>query len=115
MTKGRSQKWLNRLDMAIEEQTISQYISNAILAKTLDISERDLFRKVKEVTGLSPQKYVRRYRLQLAMQMLKKGTYKTVKEVSHAIGYINVSYFILQFENEFSTRPFEVLKEEGWR
>lgn len=115
MTKERAQKWLTRLHQALDGQEQHQYMDNAKLAQTLDVSERDLFRKIKSITGLSPQKYVRQYRLQLAMNLLKAGTYKTVKEVSHAIGYRNVSYFILQFENEFSIRPFQVLKAEGWR
>jgi len=115
MKNQRTQKWKNRLHLVLEKQDLKQQISNATLAQALDISERDLFRKIKAVTGLPPQKYARKYRLQLAMKMLKTGTCKTVKEASHAIGYLNVSYFILQFEKEFNIRPFEVLKAEGWR
>ncbi len=110
-----SEKWLNRLNEIIEKDPTSNTLNNESLATALKVSERDLFRKVKKMTGLSPQKYLRKYRLKQAMKFLIIGQYRTVKETAHAIGYSKVSYFIAQFEKAYGKTPFKVLQENGWR
>ncbi len=109
------EKWLLRFDQLVHKQLENGQLCNEKLATEIEISERQLFRKIRQLTGLSPQKYIRQFRLKLARKYLEKGTYKTVKETSEAIGYTNTSYFISQFEQEFGKRPLEVLREAGWR
>ena len=111
----RSNKWLNRFDNILNEHIGNVGLNNELLAEKINISERHLFRRVKALTGLSPQKYLRRYRLQLAKQYLERGTYRTVKETANAVGYVNTSYFISQFEKEFGVKPLKMLQESGWR
>ena len=107
--------WLQRLDLIIDKQLQDDTLSNEKLAKKLSISQRQLFRKVKEQSALTPQKYLKRYRLKQSMKYLKNGRYRTVKETAFAVGFKNVSYFIRQFEKEFEEKPFYVLKKFGWR
>ena len=108
-------KWLNRFDQIIEKHLDTVSLTNEILAKELEISERQLFRKVKELSGLPPQKYLRKYRLNQAMKILITGKHRTVKETSYAVGFLKVSYFIAKFEKEFGKKPLRVLQESGWR
>lgn len=108
-------KWLERFDQILGSEPEIPAFSNQQLAKALEVSERDLFRKVKKATGLSPQKYLRQYRLKRAMSFLIVGRYRTVKETAQAIGYSKVSYFIAQFEKEYGRTPLKVLQENGWR
>ena len=110
-----SEKWMNRFNQLIDENLNDPFFSNQQFAKALSISERHLFRKIKELTGLSPQKYVSQYRLYRAMKFLRNGKYRTVKETSYAVGFRNPSYFIRQFEKEFGKRPLRILQEAGWR
>jgi len=109
------EKWLKRLHEIITENIKDVTLNNERLAVELPISERQLFRKIKKITGYSPQKYLSHYRLNIANEYLKKGTYKTVKETSFAVGFRNTSYFIRQFERKFGKKPLQVLREEGWR
>jgi len=110
-----SKKWLSRLDKIIEPNPGGSSLTNEKLATELSVSERDLFRKVKKLTGLSPQKYLRIYRLRQAKKHLTNGKYRTVNQTAYAVGYANVSYFIKQFEIEFGIKPLQVLRENGWR
>ena len=50
-----------------------------------------------------------------AMKYLKSGDYRTVNETAYSVGYLNVSYFISQFEKEFNVKPLQVLQNSGWR
>lgn len=108
-------KWLLRFDRIIEKYVGEETLDNERIAKELAVSERNLFRKVKEFTGLSPQKYLRQYRLHQAIKYLKNGRYRTVKETANAVGYSNVSYFISLFEGTFGVKPLRILQDEGWR
>ena len=110
-----SQRWLNRMNQIIENRFDDSSFSNQALASEMDISERHLFRKVSQLTKLTPQKYLRKYRMSKAYNYLKTGKYHSVKETAYAVGYINISYFIRQFEKEYGLRPLQVLKENGWR
>ena len=115
MTNEGTKKWMNRLQDVLAENRFNETLDNQLLAQSLGISKRDLFRKIKTLTGMTPQKYIRKYRLQQAMQMLESGQCKTVNEVCHKIGYKNADYFSKQFKKEFDIKPFTVLKNEGWR
>jgi len=108
-------QWLARLDRIISERISEVELDNKGLADDMGISERQLFRKVKALTGKSPQKYLRQNRLEQARQYLKQGEYRTVKEAAFAVGYVNASYFTRQFEQEFGAQPYQVLKAAGWR
>ena len=110
-----AQKWLNRFHRIIDKHLSDPSFSNEKLAIELLVSERHLFRKIKELSGLSPQKYLKDYRLERAKQYLKNGKYRTVKETSFAVGFRNASYFIREFEKAFGARPLQILQEGGWR
>ncbi|MFK7773524.1 MAG: helix-turn-helix domain-containing protein [Saprospiraceae bacterium] len=110
-----TKNWLYRLDKVIGKNVEDVFLDNKRIASELQISERQLFRKVKKLTNLTPQKYVKIQRLRKAMKFLKNGKYRTVKETAHAVGYTKSNYFSTQFEYEFGKKPFEILKELGWR
>lgn len=107
--------WLSRLNQIIDKNPGDPFLSNEKFAKGLETSERNLIRKVKKMSGLTPQKYLRQYRMKLAMKYLIVGKYRTVNATATNLGYTNVGYFINQFEKEFGRKPLEVLKENGWR
>ena len=110
-----SKLWMARLDEIIEERLDDASFKNEEIAAKMDISERHLFRKVNAIANISPKKYLRKYRLRKAMKYLKIGKYRSVKETAYAVGFINVSYFIRQFEKEYDRKPLKILQEAGWR
>ena len=110
-----AKNWLSRLDDNIDQHITHASLNNETLARTIAVSERHLFRSVKAATGLSPQKYLRQYRLKKAKQYLVNGKFRKVKEAAHAVGYSNTSYFISEFEKEFGKKPLSVLQAAGWR
>lgn len=113
MSTGR--EWLNRFDNIVYNNLLDTALCNEQIAAKIQISERHLFRRVKKITGLTPQKYIRQCRLQKAKQYLENGTYRTVRDTGLAVGYSNTSYFIRQFEREFGCKPLLVLQVSGWR
>ena len=112
---AQSSNWSIRFDTILKRYATNSGFNNEQFAQKLEISQRDLFRKVKKTTGYSPHQYIQVYRIQLAMQYLINGKYRTVSETARAVGYTNVGYFIKIFEKEFGKTPLTILKENGWR
>lgn len=108
-------KWLQRLNALIENNLANNQLTNDEIAHKMKVSDRQLFRKVNEFAGHSPKKYLKKYRLKRAMSFLRNGDFRTVNETAFAVGYVNVSYFINQFEMEYGVTPLKVLQAEGWR
>jgi len=110
-----NQLWLKRFNNAIDKKLADPTITNEWLANKMEISQRQLIRKVKDIIGIPPRQYIRIYRLEKAMNILQAGTYHTVKETAHAVGFEKASYFTRKFEDQFGKKPLEILREYGWR
>jgi signal transduction histidine kinase/DNA-binding response OmpR family regulator/ligand-binding sensor domain-containing protein len=75
------------------------------LAAELAVSERQLYRLTKTLTGLTPKQYLQEARLSKARHLLENKTFATVTEVATAVGYDTPEYFSRVFEKQFGIRP----------
>ncbi|WKN43120.1 hybrid sensor histidine kinase/response regulator transcription factor [Tunicatimonas pelagia] len=92
----------NRNLRAIIEQNISnQQFSVTDICKDLDITERTLYRKVKELSGCTPAKLISERRLLRAKAYYDQGTYRSVRQLAQAVGYKNSTYFAEKFRTHF--------------
>lgn len=101
--------WLVHMENFIDQEMGNQYFNLGELAYQLAISERQLFRKVKELTGKTPNKYLRDLKLYKARTFLKDYAYKTVAEISYAVGFQDPHYFSKIYKNHFGKWPSEYL------
>lgn len=69
------------------------------------MSERQLYRRVKELTGLSSNQFIQEIRLQTARDWFEANPYVTLKEVAHAVGFQRPSYFAQLFEQRYGINP----------
>ena len=76
------------------------------LYRELGMSRTLVYRKMKSFTGLSPNEFIRKVRLNKASQMLKEGKL-SVSEVMNLTGFNHRSYFIKCFKEEFGDLPSE--------
>jgi len=81
------------------------------LAEALHMSRSNLLRKIKKATSLSASQYIRKIRLNEAMELLKKGEFN-VSEVSYQVGFSSASYFIKCFREEYGYSPGEAGRKE---
>lgn len=107
--------WLNRLSKLLESRVHNSDFNLKELADLMNISERQLHRKVKRITSLTPGKFFKVIRLQKSKELLESGEIQTVQEVGQAVGYTNMHYFSQHYEKHFGETPMEVLKRMGLR
>jgi len=68
--------------------------------------EKQLYRKLKQLTGMSTVEYIRSIRLKKAAILLQNGNF-TISEVMYSVGFSNASYFTRAFSSEFGKSPSE--------
>lgn len=100
-------QWLETL-----EDHLVQYLSNnkytiTQLAFDLAISERQLRRRIKALTGLSPSQYFKETRLQAARQLLEQRKFNTIAQIAFAVGFQNPGAFSRNFSSRFGKKPSE--------
>jgi len=88
----------------VRKNVDSEHLNSAFLEKILAISNSALYRKTKEIFGLSPSDLIRTIRLKYAAELLRKNVL-TVSEVCYRSGFNNRSYFYREFKKLYNTTP----------
>ncbi|WNJ16389.1 helix-turn-helix domain-containing protein [Pontibacter sp. G13] len=104
-------QWLEKLEQLIEQNLSRSDFNLAELSYMMAISERQLFRKVKRLTGKTPNIYLRDQRMNTAKRLMESFKYRTVSEVSWAVGFKDSHYFSKVFNSYFQRYPADLLKE----
>jgi AraC-like DNA-binding protein len=78
----------------------------------LSTSERQVYRKIKKLLNITPNKYVRILKLHKAKQIIEDYTYDNVSQISYAIGFNDVHYFSQLFCNQYGVTPRLMLNSD---
>ncbi len=98
------EKWLTKLNEVIEENISNGDFAIDDLARSVNMSRTLLFTKVKAVTGLTPNDFIRLVRLRRAAELLSEKEYK-INEICYMVGYNSPSYFAKCFYAQFGVLP----------
>ncbi len=78
------------------------------LAEKLFINRTSLYRKIKKEFNMTPIAYIRKIKMQYALDLLKDKKI-TVSETAYACGFESLSYFSKQFKKTYGKSPSDVL------
>lgn len=73
------------------------------IAAQVGVSSDYLSRQFRQVTGITTQEYLRRYRFARAMSLLQKNC--SISEVAQRVGFRTLSYFSREFTRELGIPP----------
>ncbi len=108
-TQNPKLQFLQKAEKLIHEDISNSEFGSVELAKKLLISDSQLYRKTKAITGKSTAVFIRSIRLQHAKELLKI-TDKTVSEVAYEVGFNDPSWFSRAFKDEFGFSPSSTSK-----
>ena len=100
-------KLINDIKLFIDENIANQNLSVEMLADHLKISRTQLNRKIKSLTGQTPNNLIKSIRLKKAYSLLKEEEV-TVSEASYKVGFNDPNYFTICFSKEFGKNPSKV-------
>ncbi len=101
--------WLEKLEATILDNLGRFDFSIEQLAHELAASRWTLYRRIKQLTGLTATQYLQEVRLNHARTLLEQQQPNSVKALSYNIGIKNVRYFSVQFKKRFGKLPSEYL------
>ncbi|MGY3792402.1 hybrid sensor histidine kinase/response regulator transcription factor [Aquimarina sp. 433] len=90
----------------IEEELDNDEFGVPQLAERLHISRVHLFRKIKNLTGLPPTKFIRKIRLQKAHEFVLRNEL-SISEIAYQTGFKDPAYFTRVYVEEFGKPPSE--------
>ncbi len=100
--------FLEKLTKYIETHMGDPEFSIPWLSAKMEVSQPVLYKKVKAVTNLSVNDFIKFIRMQKAAQLLLTG--KSVQETASAIGFTDTKYFSREFKKQFGRSPSEHAK-----
>lgn len=102
--------FLAKLNEIIENNINNPNLVIDDIAKALGISSSGLYSKIKQITGVTPNKLITSMRLKRAAELLSENTYR-VNEVCYQVGFNNPSYFSKCFQKQFGILPKDFFNE----
>lgn len=103
-------EFIQKINKLIEDRLSSDKIDISYLSDKMCMSSSTLYRKMKALTGLSTNEYVRKMKMKYAEQFLLEGKYN-ISEIAFKVGINNLFYFRQCFKEEFGCIPSEYLKK----
>jgi signal transduction histidine kinase/CheY-like chemotaxis protein/AraC-like DNA-binding protein len=104
-------KFMERLSGVLEAHHGQQGFGVHEFAAEMAMSERQLQRKLKAVTGQSPGQYLRLFRLERALPLLRDGM--AVGEVALTVGFTSPAHFSSCFRAQYGCTPTEYEQDSG--
>lgn len=102
-------RFMDAVDAYLERHVMSHELSVDTLAENMNMSVSTLYRHMKSITSLSPNEYIRLFRLKRAAVMLRRDGL-SIREVSERLCFSSVGYFTNCFSHQFGITPGEYVK-----
>ena len=101
---SQDEKFLMTITQLIEDHISDSDLNVNTLCNLSGSGSKQIYRKVKQLTGMSPVEYIKSIRMKKAAMLLKQKKF-TIAEVMYMVGYSNPSYFSKCFQATFGCTP----------
>lgn len=102
------EQFMQKLYHVLETNISNPDLSLDQFCREIGISRANLYRKIKSITELSPNEFIRNFRLNMAAKMLRE-TRLPVSDVYVAVGFNSHGYFSNCFKTYFGVSPTEYM------
>ncbi|WMI70109.1 helix-turn-helix domain-containing protein [Mangrovimonas sp. YM274] len=101
------QNFVERLKAVLESNFSNEHFGVQELADEVGLSRSQLHRKLNALLGKSSSQFIREYRLERALEMLKNEE-TTASEIAYRVGFNSPTYFNTCFSDFYGYTPGEV-------
>lgn len=105
----KEENYLNELKDFILKDLMNNQLNADYLANKKRISQSQLYRKMKALTGETPNIFIRNIRLQQSLELLKNSDLN-ISEIAYEVGFTNPSYFSKSFHKKYGKSPLAYRK-----
>tara|TARA_R110002012_G_scaffold322079_1_gene554698 strand:+ start:12094 stop:16167 length:4074 start_codon:yes stop_codon:yes gene_type:complete len=104
------EEFLKKINEAILANIENELFGVSELADQLHMSQSSLLRKIKGISELTPNGYIRLVRLKRSAELLGDGLH-SIAEISEMVGFNSPSYFTKCFQKHFGELPKDFVKK----
>lgn len=105
------QEFLNKVTNIIEENLSIERMDVAFIADKMCMSHSTLYRKIKGLTEMSVNEFVKKIKMKKSIELINSGEY-SLTEISDLTGFSSIAYFRQCFKDEYGMAPTEYLKKK---
>jgi DNA-binding response OmpR family regulator/two-component sensor histidine kinase len=105
------EKLISDLIKIVHQNMTNYNFSVELLAKKIGLSRSNLFRKVKGLTGLSPNEFITQIKMNHAAELLKNNKGMRISNVAFESGFNDSRYFSTIFKKFFGKSPKDYSKQ----
>ncbi|WP_455584852.1 hybrid sensor histidine kinase/response regulator transcription factor [Bacteroides sp.] len=109
-TDDESTLFVEKLNKIILENMSDEEFTIDNLSGYFSISRSNFHKKIKSITGMTPNDYIKLLRLNKSAEMLSTGKYK-INEVCYLVGFNTPSYFSKCFYEHFGKLPKDFIQD----
>jgi DNA-binding response OmpR family regulator len=102
--------FINKLHVILEQELNNETLNVQFLAERMNMSRSNYYRKFESVTGISPNSYMVKFRINKASEFMKESEY-SVSDISYMVGFPNSAYFSTIFKKEKGVSPSQYIKD----
>jgi len=102
-------QFLDDVTTFIQQNIANENITMGMIGEHVYMSHSTLYRKIKALTGLSGNEFIRKVRLRHSIHLMINEHYN-VSQAAYESGFNNIPYFRSCFKAEFGMTPTEYLK-----
>lgn len=105
------EKFLKKLMKVVEDNIADENFNMDKLGQEVGMSRSQIHRKLHALTNQSTTEFVRSYRLNRAMDMIRQKA-GSISEIAFLVGFQDPSYFSKSFQQQFGQLPSQVKKSD---
>jgi signal transduction histidine kinase/ligand-binding sensor domain-containing protein/DNA-binding response OmpR family regulator len=106
-TNKMDEEFLQRVIQYIETNIENTELSVDMLAQNMNLSRSQVYRKIKALTDLTANEFIRQIRLKKSLKLLSEGNLN-ISEIAYSVGFSSQSYFTRSFKEYYGKSPSEL-------
>lgn len=107
--ESENEKFLNKVMQYIEHNLTDPQLSVEGLSRELVISRVSLYKKLLDITGMSPVEFIRSVKLEKAAVLLEKSD-MNIAQIAYQAGFSTPNYFTKAFKEKYNMVPSEYIE-----
>jgi len=107
--ESADERFLALVTKTIEDHIADPDLNVDVLSELAHVTQKQLYRKVKQLTGLTTVEYIKSIRMKKAAVLLSNKNF-TVAEVMYMVGFSSHSYFAKCFYSAFGKTPRQIIE-----
>ncbi len=102
------EEFIHRFTRIVEDNLTLPELDMSYMQDALNMSHSTLYRKIKSLTGMSGNEFIRKIRLTRGHELLNDGY--NVSEAAYSCGFNDIGYFRNCFKDEYGMSPSQFIK-----